>query len=74
MPQKRLPKQALLTKANGKRPVGRPRTRYANYIKDLGWNRLGLYPKEMMDVMEDREVRRHILVLLPPKPSRKSVQ
>ena len=36
MPQKRLPKQALLAKANGKRPVGRPRTRWANYIDDFG--------------------------------------
>ena len=27
MPQERLPKQALLAKANGKRPVGRPGTR-----------------------------------------------
>ena len=27
MPQERLPKQALLAKANGRRPVGRPKTR-----------------------------------------------
>ena len=27
MPLKRLPKQALLAKANGRKPVGRPRTR-----------------------------------------------
>ena len=27
MPQERLPKQALLAKANGRRPVARPRTR-----------------------------------------------
>ena len=56
MPQERLPKQALLAKANGKRPVGRPRTRWTDYIEDLGWNRLGLHPSEMMEVMEDREV------------------
>ena len=36
MPRERLPKQALLAKANGRRPVGRPRTRWTNYIKDLG--------------------------------------
>ena len=51
MPQERLPKQALLAKANGKRPVGRPRTRWTNYIEDLGWNRLGLHSSEMMEVM-----------------------
>ena len=68
MPQERLPKQALLAKANGKRPVGRPRTRWTNYIEDLGWNRLGLRPSEMMKVMEDREAWRINLELLPPQP------
>ena len=56
MPQERLPKQALLAKANGRRPAGRPRTRWTDYIEDLGWSRLGLRPREMMEVMEDREV------------------
>ena len=36
MPQERLPKQALLTKVNGRRPFGRRRTRWTNYIVDLG--------------------------------------
>ena len=49
MPEERLPKQAelleaLLDKANGRRPVGRPRTRWTNYLK--------------MGVMEDRAVWR----------------
>ena len=52
MPQERLPKQALLAKANGRRPIGRPRTRWTDYIKDLGWNSTGLHPSEMMEVME----------------------
>ena len=54
--QERLSKQALFAKANGRRPVGRPRTRWTNCIEDLEWNRSGLYPSEMMGVMEDREV------------------
>ena len=74
MPQERLPKQALLAKANGRRPVGRPRTRWTDYIEDLGWNRLGLRPSEMREVMEDREVWRLNLELLSPQPSRKSGQ
>ena len=74
MPQERLPKQALLAKANGRRPVGRLRTRWTDYIEDLGWNRLGLHPNEMMEVMEDREVWWLNLELLPPQPSRKSGQ
>ena len=74
MPQERLPKQALHAKASGRRPVGRPRTRWTDYIEDLRWNRLGLRPSEMMEVVEDREVWRLNLELLPPQPSRKSGQ
>ena len=74
MPQERLPKQALLAKANGGRPVRRPKTRWTDYIEDLGCNRLGLRPSEMMEVMEDREVLRLNLELLPRQPSRKSGQ
>ena len=74
MPQERLHKQTSIAKANGKRPVGRPKTRWTNYIEDLGWNRLGLYPSEMMDVMEDREVWQLNLELLPQQPTRKSGQ
>ena len=39
IPQERLPKQALLAKANGRGPVGRPRTTWTDYTEDLGWNR-----------------------------------
>ena len=74
MPQERLPKQALHAKANGRRPVGRPRSRRTDYIEDLGWNHLGLRPSEMMEVMEDHVVWRLNLELLPPQPSRKSGQ
>ena len=36
--------------------IGRPRTGWTDYIEDLGWNRLGLRPSEMMNVMEDRKM------------------
>ena len=72
MLQERLPKQALLAKANGRRPAERPRTRWTDYIEDLGWNRLGLRPSEMMEVMEDREVWRLNLELLPLQPHGKA--
>ena len=70
MPQERHSKQASLTKANARKPIGRSKTRwtYRYYVKDLAWNRLGLYPSEMMDVMEDRELRRLNLELLLPQP------
>ena len=58
MPQDRHPIEALHAKANAKRPAGRPRTKWTNYIEDLGWNRLGLHPSKMMEVVEDREAWR----------------
>ena len=30
-------RKALLAKANGRRPVGRPRTGWIDYIENLGW-------------------------------------
>ena len=65
MPQEKLLRQALLVKANRRRPVGRPRTRWTIYIKDLRWNHSRLSPNEIIDLMEDREVRRLNLKLLP---------
>ena len=70
MPEERLPKQVLLARETGKRPVGRPRTRWQNYVEDLGWNRLGLCPSEMKEVVEDRDLWRLNLELLPSRPSR----
>ena len=67
--QERLPKQSLLAKVTGKRPVGRPRTRWLDHIKDLIWNRLGLQLSEVEEVVKDRDVGRLNLELLPPQPS-----
>ena len=46
MTQIPLLKQTLYAKVNGKRPVGQ--TRWLDYIKDLGRNRLGLRPSKML--------------------------
>ena len=43
-------------------------------LRDLGWNRLGLPPSEMMEVIEDRKVWWLNLELLPRQPSPKSGQ
>ena len=72
IPQERLPQQALLAKPDGKRPVGRLRKSWMNHVEDLGWNRLGLGPNEMKEVMMDREVWRLNLELLLPRPLQKS--
>ena len=67
MPQERLLKQTVVATANGKRPVERPR--WTNYIEALG-----TIPKrkERGRMMEDREVWRVNLELLPRKPLRKA--
>ena len=48
-----------------------PRSNGTDFIEDFGWNRLGFHPSEMMEVMEDREMWRLNLKLLPSQPSRK---
>ena len=65
-------KQTLDAEVSGKRPVGRPRTRWPDCIEDLGWNRLGFPPSEMQSVLVNREVWRLNLKLVPAKPSRKN--
>ena len=68
MPQERLPKQALLARENTRRPVGRPRNKWTYYIANFEWNRMGLYPSKMMDVMEDREMSQLNVELLTRNP------
>jgi len=48
--------------------VGQPRTRWQDYIEDLGWNWLGLQPSEMLEVVADHDVWRLNLELLPRNP------
>ena len=74
MPQKKLPQQALLAKANGRRPLGRLRYKWTNYISDLGWNQLKLYPSEMLKEIKNLEVWGINFELQRPQFSRKSWQ
>jgi len=48
--------------------VGQPRTRWEDYIEDLGWRSLGLQPTEMLEVVADRNVLRLNLELRPSNP------
>ena len=50
MPHERLPKQTLYARVSGKRPVGRRRARWIDYIKTRGWNRLRLHLSEIQSV------------------------
>ena len=50
------------------------RTRWLDYIENIVplWNRLGLHPSEAKEVVEDREVWRLNLKLLPRSPHGKA--
>jgi len=56
MPHKRLARQVLLAKPTGKRPRGRPRISWSDYITDLAWSRLVVEPTELCEIVVDREV------------------
>ncbi|XP_055362025.1 uncharacterized protein LOC129603656 [Betta splendens] len=50
------------------RPIGRPRTRWRDYVSRLAWERLGVPPEELEEVSGEREVWNSLLRLLPPRP------
>ena len=56
MLQKRLPKQTLYAKVNGKKSVERPWTEWLDPVEVLGCNRLGLCQSKMQSVSLNREV------------------
>jgi len=57
----------LLAKVKEKRPLGWPQTLWEDYIEDLWWNRLGLQPSEMLEVVAGRDVWRLNLVSQPSR-------
>ena len=44
MPPERLPRKVLDARPTGRRPRGRPKTRWKDYISKLAWERLGIPP------------------------------
>ncbi|KAK7929823.1 hypothetical protein WMY93_006218 [Mugilogobius chulae] len=68
MPPGRLPGEVFRACPTGRRPRGRPRTRWRDYVSRLAWERLGIPPGELAEVCGDREVWASLLRLLPPRP------
>ncbi|KAJ8012365.1 hypothetical protein DPEC_G00041950 [Dallia pectoralis] len=68
MPPGRLPKEVFQARPAGRRPRGRPRTRWRDYISTLAWERLGIPQSELANVAREREVWGPLLELLPPRP------
>ncbi|TWW81730.1 R2DM Retrovirus-related Pol polyprotein from type II retrotransposable element [Takifugu flavidus] len=67
MPPGRLPGEVFRACPSGRRPPGRPRTRWRDYVSRLAWERLGIPPDELEEVAGEREVWT-LLRLLPPRP------
>ncbi|KAK3565397.1 hypothetical protein QTP86_007934 [Hemibagrus guttatus] len=61
MPPRRLPGEVFRACPTGKRPRGRPRTRWRNHVFRLAWERLGVPPEELEEVARERELRDTIL-------------
>ncbi|TWW69196.1 hypothetical protein D4764_18G0000020 [Takifugu flavidus] len=68
MPPGRLPGEVFRACPSGRRPPGRPKTRWRDYVSRLAWERLGIPPDELEEVAGEREVWASLLRLLPPRP------
>ncbi|XP_056892948.1 PVR cell adhesion molecule related 2 like isoform X5 [Takifugu flavidus] len=68
MPPGRLPGEVFMACPSGRRPPGRPRTRWRDYVSRLVWECLGIPPDELEEVAGEREVWASLLRLLPPRP------
>ncbi|KAI3369206.1 hypothetical protein L3Q82_007445 [Scortum barcoo] len=67
-PGLRLPREVFQACPTGRRPRGRPRTRWRDYVSQLAWERLGVPLEELEEVSGVREVWASLLRLLPPRP------
>ncbi|TWW73458.1 hypothetical protein D4764_15G0008520 [Takifugu flavidus] len=65
----RLPGEVFRACPSGRRPPGRPRTHWRDYVSRLAWERLGIPPDEMEEVAGEREVWASLLRLLPRDPT-----
>ncbi len=69
-PPGRLPRGLFQARPARKRPRGRPRSRWRDYISALAWEHLGILQSELADVAREREVWVSMLKkLLPPQIS-----
>ena len=68
MSQERTAKKLLCSTPIDRRPRGRPRNRWRDYVKDLSWSHLGIPAEHLSFLAEDRDAQRIQLELLPPRP------
>ncbi len=65
MPPSRFPMEVFQACPAGRRPWGRPRSRWRDYISALAWEHLRILQSELVDVSREREVRGPLMKLLP---------
>ena len=70
MSHERTAKQLMDALPSGKRPRGRPRTRWQNYVEDLAWSRLGIPPAKLPLIEGGWDAWRSQLELLSPQPQK----
>uniref|UniRef100_A0A3B3BDQ3 Cadherin domain-containing protein n=1 Tax=Oryzias melastigma TaxID=30732 RepID=A0A3B3BDQ3_ORYME len=68
MPPGRLPGEVFRACPTGRRPRGRPRTRWRDYVSRLAWKCLGVPPEELEEVGGEREVWASLLDCCPRDP------
>ena len=68
MSHERTAKQLINALQVGKKPRGRPKTHWRNYVEDLAWSCLEIPPTKLPLVAGDGDAWRSQLELLPPKP------
>ncbi|KAI3360385.1 hypothetical protein L3Q82_002297 [Scortum barcoo] len=65
MPPGRLPREVFQACPTGRRPRGRPRTRWRDYVSRLlAWERLGIPPEELEEVSGAYVDRGHVSIIL----------
>ncbi|KAK3546928.1 hypothetical protein QTP86_005132, partial [Hemibagrus guttatus] len=55
MPPGRLPGEVFRACPTGKKPWGKPRTSWRDYVSRLAWKHLGVPPEELEEVSGERE-------------------
>ena len=63
-----LPLEVFPARPTGRRPGGRPRTGWRDYISQLAWGRLGVPQEELENVAGEKGAWSSLLSLLPPPP------
>lgn len=51
-----LPREEFQASSAGRRPCGRPRTRWRDYISTLAWERIGILQSALVNMSREREV------------------